>query len=230
MKANSKMRISDLERGILGDAGDALRHPSTGGDVTPSFPITSVLDDFNRGAEGPPPSASWTKTWTEQYSLKVNATQQCIGSGNGWSECYWNVASFTNLECYITMVTKGLGDNILGVYANTTACVGGTWAVQDGYAVEISITSGVDIIRMVRFDDSVSTVLSSVNKETASGDSIGMRIMGTELRMYYKPSGGLWIQIGNTVFDTTYTGTKYIGFGVGTGNIGVFDNFGGGTL
>ena len=37
-----------------------------------AFPTTGILDDFNRGNEGPPPSANWT-TLVQGHKVVSNA-------------------------------------------------------------------------------------------------------------------------------------------------------------
>lgn len=71
------------------------------------FPVTSVLDNFNRSAVGPPPSASWTTGLGRSWGFKVNASNQMVAeatTGNEEYAQYYNVATYgPNCEVYITL-------------------------------------------------------------------------------------------------------------------------------
>ena len=183
--------------------------------VLGAFPETSVLDDFNRDNEGPPPSASWTNV---DNGLKVvsNAVEGDTGAGN-WSN--YNVSTYgSDCECYITL---GVDMQAVNVYARLSAVD----SEDDGYRV----TSYDDEVLIYRLDDGVATQLGTeVSQAYASGDQLGIECKGSNISSYYNDGGSGWGVL-DTQVDATYDAAGYIGMRIYNDNKPC-DNFGGGTV
>src|SRR5205823_9440833 len=63
----------------------------------------------------------------------------------------------------------------------------------------------------------------------SAGDSIGIAVIGTQIRMMYKPSAGAWTQILSTT-DGNISGSGRIGMHTEENAVGTLDDFGGGTV
>jgi hypothetical protein len=197
---------------------------------TDTFPTTSVLDDFNRANEGPPPSANWA---TDQYGLGLagfQVTSNQLDASNNNATAYWSASTFgPDCECYVTLTTWTFASNDVDLVARLQGGVG-TSAV-DGYTVKSTSVSGAsnDTIKIMRLDNASNTQLgATITLELANGDGLGMECDGTSISAYYKPSGGSWIRADSRT-DATHAGAGNLG--IFTGNTGaVFDDFGGGTI
>ena len=73
-----------------------------------------------------------------------------------------------------------------------------------------------------------ATTLQTFGVTFASGDSAGLEVIGNQIKVYRKPSGGSWGQIGTTTTDSSVTGAGYIGVQFFNDPTGRIDNFGGG--
>ena len=67
-----------------------------------------------------------------------------------------------------------------------------------------------------------------MNSTWASGDKLGIEIIGSTIRMM-QYTGGAWIELASRTDLATYTAAGYIGFDVGTNSVRMID-FGGGTV
>jgi hypothetical protein len=167
-------------------------------------------DDFNRANTGPPPSASWT-TMLNGHKVVTNAcavntaAAQCIS--------FWNAATFgADVEAYATISTAASGGQP-EVYARMTTLSSGT---TDGYCVRFVKTSGAnnDKMRIFRIDNGAFTQLGadvSTSVDYASGDKIGIEVVGTTITAYHF-TGGAWVNRGSRT-DSTYSAAGYVGVG-----------------
>lgn len=180
-----------------------------------AFPETSILDDFNRSDEGPPPSASWTNV---ENGLEV-ISNQCrgdqIGAGN-WSN--WNVETFgPDCEVYTTLADLGAINVYLRMNTVDTN--------DDGYR----ITAYNDEQIVQRHDNGSGTQLGAAISQTmADGDKHGASMVGSTITVYFDDGGAGWGATG-TRSDGTYTVAGYIGSRLYS-NIPDIDDFGGGTI
>lgn len=189
-----------------------------------AFPTTSVLDNFNRTNEGPPPSASWSgPVFSGHGQLKVSSNT-CIPDGAGNKNDYWNVATFgPDSEAFVTITSKG-ATAWVDVFVRLASP--GTTGV-DGYSVEMD--SGAATVTHYRIDNGVLTALgSAISQAFSNGDALGLKIVGSTLQAYRQPSGGSWATLGTTRSDSTYTAAGNIGLHAANTSV-VMDDFGGGT-
>lgn len=204
--------------------GSATTGSSGGG----SFPVSAILDNFNRANEGPPPSTSWTTSWNVGADgHKVVSNQLNANTSDGSS--YWNVQTFgPNCEVYATMV------DTQGVYAQLGARLTsvGTSSLN-GYAVSREDNSTIAVKKWAA--GSESQLGATFSQSFTAGDSMGMTVTGsnpTVIEVWYKVGAGAWTSLG-TRSDSTSPNTA-------AGNIGIrsgassgspkWDDFGGGTV
>ena len=188
-----------------------------------AFPDTAVLDNFNRAAEGPPPSANWTLLFG--VGSKTDGTSYVRGSAgtSGDNGSYWNVQTFgPDTEAFVKVTTvPGAADLYLRL-ANVPG------ATTDGY--DVSINAASNLLRYYRVDNAVFTLLGSTESQTISnGDSWGGTIIGSTLQIYYKVGAGAWTAMGTGRTDSTYSAAGYIGVTLDD-DTGQLDDFGGGTI
>lgn len=187
-----------------------------------SFPTTSVLDDFNRANQGPPPSGSWIDMSGAPGGLEV-VGNQCSGEVGSVSVGLWDDSAIgPDCEVFCTIAVKHNGEEI-GLYARlTTASV----TTVDGYSLAYNMESGTDTLRVFRVDNGVGTQLgATINQEVGAGDRIGLSIVGSTLTIYHD-SGSGFTSLG-TRSDGTYTATGRIGAYIWNTTARI-DDFGGG--
>jgi hypothetical protein len=195
-----------------------------------AFPTTSVLDNFNRANEGPPPSANWS---ADQYGLALAGwavVSNTIDASANFSANYWSASTFgPDCEGFITLTTWTFSANDVDLTARLQGGVG-TSAV-DGFTVKATSVSGGanDTIKIMRLDNGTNTQLgATITQELADGDSLGIECSGTSISAYYKPAAGAWT-LGGTRTDAAHGSA---------GNLGIYaantstalDDFGGGDL
>jgi len=146
-----------------------------------AFPTTSIIDNFNRSNEGPPPSSSWSTTcsaWSGGWSVSSNA---CLAAVSDVNSVYWNVSTFgPNCEAYFTITALGnqSGDS-LGVILRLQDA--GT-ANVDGYWLEW--TQGGDIT-WYRLDNAGWTQLGAAASETmGANDKFGADMQSDTIEIY----------------------------------------------
>ena len=85
---------------------------------------------------------------------------------------------------------------------------------------------------MRRKDAPNGTQLATTSRTLNPGDSIGLQVIGTAIKAYYKSGGGVWTVVSalNTT-NSSYSGSGRLIFASGTGVTNtLFDDFSGGTV
>ncbi len=189
-----------------------------------AFPTTSVIDDFNRADEGPPPSSSWTGKVLSTDFDELRVISNVVGhSGGGNRTAWWNVGTFgADSEAYLDLSTYDSA-NYVGVFCriqtpNTTS--------SDGYSF---FSASSTTAEFYRHDNNSYTKLGATvtGLSWATGDGLGLEVVGSTLTGY-KRTSGTWASV-STRSDSTYTTSGYIGMYV-DGATHRVDNFGGGTV
>ena len=186
-----------------------------------AFPTTGILDNFDRVDEDPLSNGGlWT---TISAGLTVSSNQAANKNLVGYTQAtsYWNVSTFIDSEVYATTIAPDAAVSVyIGVRMNATETT--------GYKVEFSpAINGITLYT----DPGESGVLLHVDQTISAGDSVGVTAIGTAITLYYKASGGSWVNKGS-VTDSAYA-SGYLSFSIDnntlhTGNR--IDNFGGGTV
>lgn len=190
-----------------------------------AFPINGILDNFDR-ANADPASGTWTTPVTGFAGLNGALAIQGNQLGFRAGVAFWNAQQYgPDCEAYITMATlPATGQGPTYVFARLT----GLGSSADGYSADFRITGGVPTTRIMRFLDGSGTELTSRTDITwANGDSIGIEVIGSTIKLYRK-NGGAWTELLSTT-DTTYPNPGYLGVGMQDANC-VLDDFGGGTI
>ena len=87
-----------------------------------AFPESSILDNFNRGDEGPPLSSDWTEMGHVSDGLEV-VSNEAEGETGFSAACteYWNPATFgPACEAYVTISDMGV-TSVVAVGARLTS-------------------------------------------------------------------------------------------------------------
>ncbi len=190
-----------------------------------AFPTTSVLDNFNRANEGPPPSTSWDGPIRPgQAQLKVSSNAMIWHSSVPGS-VYWDTSFDADQECYLTVSTKGQSGKALGLF--TRLRDHGTSSV-DGYELWTEPQdAATDNWRLYRMSNNGFFLINSTTQEVDSGDKIGIESDGSTHKGYLDDGGG-WSEV-NSGTDATFSHNGEIGVFTGASN-NVLDDFGGGAI
>jgi hypothetical protein len=185
------------------------------------FPVTPILDDFNRADVGPQPSASWSAA-NGTTGLKV-VSNACVAAAAGRQGSRWNVEMFgPDMEAYVTLVTlPAAGDQIELHFRDDGA------GSPSGYQVVFAAPNTINVYRQ---DAGVLTQIqfTDTSQEWADGDSLGVSMIGATITVYRKPALADW-ELFKLVIDATYTAAGYTNLFV-ENTSAVVDNFGGGTI
>jgi hypothetical protein len=184
-----------------------------------AFPTTSVLDAFTRanGALG----ASWTNGfYGDGSNLQVNSNQ-LANSAAGYSSAEYNTAYGPDVELYLTLPTMDTA-----AFYFLSVRKGGTLGSPTGYYLEINQFGN----KLVRMDGGGTETPLGANftQAVASGDSVGLSVVGSTITAYYKAAAGSWTIIA-TRTDSTYTGTGLLSIDYNS-TTARLDDFGGGTV
>ncbi len=209
----------------LGGAGKGFRPFANVAAGT--FPITSILDNFNRANENPLANGTWTCPMIGGFANLQIVSNQVDSSGGGDGSCYWSAASFgADAEAYVTISTLPSAPDCVTLMARTS---GENSSSFNGYQAVYCAVSGAnnDTFTLRRWLNASFVAIASGIQEASAGDSIGIEVIGTTVRMLYKPAAGSWTQILSTT-NSEVSGSGHVGLSV-NGQTARVDDFGGGT-
>lgn len=195
-----------------------------------AFPVSNVLDNFNRANENPLTTTNWGASFSpaaDPFQVVTNAATTTSG-GQGYCAAYWKTSFTGSIEVYLTITTVPANGTSVWLDIITNATINS--ASPNIYQMQISKLAGTDTIKVFRVDAGVGSLLATYNQEVANGDSVGLSLAGGVLTAFYKSGAGAWTFLG-TSNDLTYKGTFNIGFETdGEASAPIFDNFGGGNI
>ena len=186
------------------------------------FPVTRVLDDFQRTDEGPPPSASWVDSYGGGIEVKTNecGTDDAINGGGG----SWNTSFGVNQECFLTIVVPPGVDSIINLRIRTALA---TDRDSDHYEIDIlPVAVANDVAQFWKRVSAVWTQMGAdvdLGGEITAGEQYGIRGIGSNLEGFRDG-----VSLG-TRTDSDVTSAGFIGVEVADILLR-FDNFGGGQL
>lgn len=196
-------------------------------------PNQPILDTFNRADGGL--GSNWTSPiWVGDDNPAIVSNTFRGGNSTGSDgDGYWNVASYTESEVYITVTTlpsAGTGPYLMARIQSPNS------AGMDAYQLYCAKVAGAgnDTWVLNRVINEASTLLANGTQEFSAGDSFGLVVLGTgatvTVQAWYRASGGSWVQLGSDYSDTNAARITAAGrIGVGCqGNVGRLDDFGGG--
>jgi hypothetical protein len=189
--------------------------------VATSFPTTSVVDNFNRANENPLGHGTWTgPVYQGDARFALSSSQVACAQSGAWCDEYWNQATYSDSEAYVTISAKG-SSNGVGLFVRVANPNTGTLR---GYLIETGGTS----LTFYRIDSGSETQLGSTvtGLTWSAGDKLGFQAVGSTLTAYHY-TGGAWSSVASRT-DSTYA----------TGTIGLesystswtLDDFGGGAM
>lgn len=199
------------------------------------FPTTSILDNFNRTDEGPPPSASWDYPIASFVPNGLSVISNTLGrTPSNFGGAYWSASTFgPDSELYGTISTMVGSDTIdfgllLRIQSPGSGGAGG--AGMDGYYVSFTRNSPNYQLLIYRIDNAVFTQLGTTQTpgNLVVGDKIGAQIIGNSIQAY-RDSGSGWASYGTPETDSTYSGAGYVGVVIADPT-GRMDDVGGGTV
>jgi hypothetical protein len=183
-----------------------------------AFPTTPVLDDFS--PDDSHPMTGWTDDYNGIDAVSGVALNAYAGdvSISSWNTDY----TPNNIEGYFTITVRDTTDDVIAALM-----MGGSSGNR--YDLSIQYSSGVakafvDKILSDAWDSTVANITTTIN----DGDAFGMSVIGTNLRVYRKPSGGSWGQIGTT-YTVAELGVYRMALGINGSTTLRIDDFGGGT-
>lgn len=195
------------------------------------FPTTGVLDNANRAAEGPPPSASWgAPIYSGQSGLVVSANQ-LAASAVGWKDSYWSATVFgADQEVFATIATSPAGEN--AIFLHFRLQTSGLGTSPNGYVARFGPGSPDWTLSLAVLQAGALTTLGTFvtvpATNFAAGVAIGAEAIGSTLRALYKPAAGSWTEALSRT-DTTWTGAGRVGAEINDTTIRL-DDFGGGNV
>lgn len=185
-----------------------------------SFPVNSVIDNFNRANEGPPPSASWGGIWENGSVGLVVTGNTCSNASNANGTSYWGTSFGPDVEAFVTITAFG---SYQGVAARLAGTLGSS---PNGYYVQAESSN---VVTLFRVDGGSFVQLGASFSQTISnGDKLGISVVGTTVTAYYKAGAGAWTALGNRT-DSTYSAAGKVGLR-SSGTSVVLDDFGGGSV
>ena len=197
-----------------------------------SFPVSAVIDNFNRGNGGV--GANWGAIFAAGGSnlwITGNQLSDLTPPTNG----QWTTDFGPDCETYITQtstlfptdVGNELPPDAFWMFARLANMGAGT---TDGYAIQIN---GDNQAFFFRYDNSSVTLLGAtvdVSSYQGIGTKWGMSVVGDVISLYAKLPAGSWSAI-TTRTDATYTAAGRSGLVLSTSqNTVTLDDFGAGTI
>jgi hypothetical protein len=184
--------------------------------LAPEEPSQTLLDNANRADEGPPPSTSWANgliTFVAGEGVVVSSNNFCRKSSGGYRQgSYYNAATFgPNIDTVAEL--GGLPDfdaDGIGLYGPITTPGDPT---TDGYALWLErASSTLYTWRIWRLDNAGVGVDFGGDSFSAPavGDLIAFTKRSSVIRVWHKPSAGVWV-IKNEMIDTTYNAPGFVG-------------------
>jgi hypothetical protein len=201
-----------------------------GGPPVVAFPLTSLLDDFNRanGSLG----ANWAGT-VSQANFRINSNSVQVRSSGG--QVYWNASSFgANQEAFLTFTDLGAASTEQGLLLKFN---GSSPTSANAAYISVIYSGGAITVRSRAPLQGIQT-RGSVAVSFAVGDTLGARALSDGTVLIYKNGvqiGNLNVTSGANPWPTARAqaggriGAWFTGSFSGSGDAR-FDNFGGGTM
>lgn len=193
-----------------------------------TFPLTSILDNFNRANENPIAGgwASFPVYNGINTARVVSNTLRCRNVAPAQNaHPVWNTTFAANQEAYVTVSDATVVTDI-AVLARATDMDTPSF-MNDMYYVRMASGN----FRLYKVINDTETQLATTTQALSSGDSLGIRCNGTTIQGWYKPSGGSWTKL-LEVTDSSLTGSGNIAImlSVSSDGAGDLDDFGGGEI
>ena len=147
-----------------------------------------MLDNFNRANGSAGSNWSLIKSGTSFASMNVSGNAAVDASATAYAWNYWNPATFgPDGEAYATIAAYG--SDTVRIGARVTVGTG-----YSGYFVSVTSAGAWSIIRHNNGGSPV-TLASGPTQALASGDKIGIRIVGSQIRALHYTTAAGWVQV-----------------------------------
>src|SRR5204862_6870443 len=96
----------------------------------------------------------------------------------------------------------------MSIKGNLKLCSRYVTTLNQGYCLNVAYGNQVSPVLSIRKDAPSVTQLSTTSQTLNPGDSIGLQVIGTAIKAYYKSGGGVWTVVSalNTT-DSSYSGS-----------------------
>ena len=200
-----------------------------------AFPTTLVLDDFNRGDEGPPPSSAWEAANPSFPTDGIVVATNEAAAETAATDCMamWIAPFGPHVEVFVDIPVRGPSDGTVYVVAaqNIVADFDGYTAALFGSAA-IGNNGEGDRLSLRRWDNGSTTEIGRGLLTWSNGDAVGLRRRNDQVEGWYKPSGGVWQQRATAIDATYHPPLTQLGVLIpdtDTAGVTRLDNFGGGV-
>ena len=182
-----------------------------------AFPVTGVLDDFNR-ADAITLGANWSNISGAAQDGGISSNQAYNPDASN-EALYWNVAQYgADCEAYLSIPVLSASNGV-SVRARLKD-VGGSGS--DGYELYVTFGGNWEIYEIT---NGTGTKLgSTVAGGISATDQIGISLVGSTIKGYRNGSEIL------SRTDGTWGASGYIGIYLPNSSIVRLENFGGGTI
>lgn len=202
------------------------------------FPVTPVLDSFDRPGTTSPPSASWTAMTSEfNAELALNGDGDTVVGGPqpDYSGDAWATAFDADQEAYFTKAALDTLSWGAGMNFRVDNLIGSGASNWNGYQLWITPTD-IQVFKN-RGGGANYVMLQQWAYAEAVGDSFGMRVTtrpdnSVDLAVWAKRSGALWtlIAILNDSAANSILHSGYISLSAPPPTSCKLDDFGGGNV
>jgi hypothetical protein len=207
------MRAGPMQ--FMGGADSTYRWDNFRGGPFYVFPSTNVVDDFNR-PDQQPPGGRWAGNWNvDGFRIVSN---QLRGSAGSWDGMYWDeIQASADQEAYVTFAKLNSGPFQFHLRRSQVA--------DTAYVISFA-NNFIDVIRRVASAD--TSVGTSFPLALNVGDSLGVKIVGNKITVFYRRVGKpVWAYL-TSFTDSAIAAGDFVGlYSLDvSGNESLVDNFG----
>ncbi len=211
---------------VVGRPGSFVTFSHHAGATPVAFPVTPVLDNFNRANEGPPLSANWT---ADPMNVALAGHAVVSNAAANGSHSYWDASTFgPDQEAWMTV--SSLSGTLVGLYMRIQAP---NTAGADAYELQWKTDGEINAIRVINAYAGETVLGTATVAPVATGYRFGARVLGSgatvTIEAYIDTGSGWTLALSTTDTDASrITAAGFVGFLSDTAD--VIDDFGGGTV
>ena len=216
--------------GTPGDAGEPGEPgppgpPGAPGQSGATFPLYSILDDFNRADESPlSGTGNWQSVAYFSGNFRLVSNQIATISPATFGGMAWGTKLDLNFNAYVDIPVLPNADSTNVKLSMLVSLIGN----QDGFAVEFFSSGGGLYAYLYRYTAGSAAALGNLTPFPLSpGDAIGIDRSGTTIRAWYRKNG-VWVKAIEAV-DASSQVPLYPSVSI-NGTVPRVDNFGGGPV
>ena len=170
------------------------------------------LDEFNRTNEGPPPSSNGWAT-VGSYGLKVSSNTCINDTGGQIGVARFLAVMSGNCDVWAEITTLPTDGDSIYLLARANSGLTTYYQIQ----IKRDDSAGDTVIVT-----SSSGTIATVSITLVSGDSFGLRVFGSSIEVYQKPSAGAWTQIHAATNGAVTSTTGYVALKMQSGAVNTF--------